>query len=212
MDIKSFPVGALWTNCYVVYNDSRDAIIVDPGGSMGEVREFLTANDLKLRWILITHGHSDHILGLGEVRALASDGIAIHSEDSACLTDANKNLSSLLGYPTTFDSAERVVKDGDEFDVGSMKIRVLFTPGHTSGGCCFYVTEGAEELLLSGDTLFARTIGRTDLPGGDEGVLIRSLEKLSILPDSLCVYPGHGPDTTIGDERRLNPYWPRSTT
>jgi glyoxylase-like metal-dependent hydrolase (beta-lactamase superfamily II) len=90
-----------------------------------------------------------------------------------------------------------------------MNIRVIHTPGHTRGGCCLYVTEGDDELLISGDTLFARSIGRSDLPGGDEGVLIKSLGKLAGFSDSLAVYPGHGPSTTIGEEKRLNPFWPR---
>ena len=90
-----------------------------------------------------------------------------------------------------------------------MKIEVIHTPGHTRGGCCFYITEGPDALLISGDTLFARSVGRTDLPGGDEATLIEYLKKLESLPDSLPVYPGHGPSTVLVDERKLNPYWPR---
>jgi glyoxylase-like metal-dependent hydrolase (beta-lactamase superfamily II) len=209
LQMKHFEVGILWTNCYVIYNESKDAIVVDPGGPMSEVRDFLSAGDLKLRWILLTHGHGDHILGVSEIRALASEGVAIHSEDAACLSDAEKNLSYNIGSPIVIAQADRLLKDGDIIEVGSMKVRVLFTPGHTRGGCCFYITDGAQEVLLSGDTLFARSIGRTDFPGGNEDTLYQSLKKLAALPDSLKVYPGHGPDTSIGDERRLNPYWPR---
>jgi glyoxylase-like metal-dependent hydrolase (beta-lactamase superfamily II) len=176
---------------------------------MSEVMEFVKANGLKLRWILITHGHGDHIFGVNEARQAVSEGVAIHSEDSGCLTDAGKNLSYNLGSPAVFSPADRILDDGDVIDVGSMKIRVIYTPGHTRGGCCFYVKDGEEELLLSGDTLFARSVGRTDLPGGDDETLAKSLVKLAALPDSLAVYPGHGPDTTIRDEKRLNPFWPR---
>jgi glyoxylase-like metal-dependent hydrolase (beta-lactamase superfamily II) len=193
----------------VVYSEAADAIVVDPGGPMGEVRDFLSANGLRLKWVLITHGHGDHIAGTSEIRSLASEGVAIHAEDAPCLADSGKNLSIAMGSPVSVSTAERILNDGDVIEIGQMSVRVIFTPGHTRGGCCFYITEGDQELLISGDTLFARSIGRTDLPGGNEDELFRSLGKLAPLPDSLAVYPGHGPETTIGEERRLNPFWPR---
>ncbi|MDR1965862.1 MAG: MBL fold metallo-hydrolase [Synergistaceae bacterium] len=208
MRIKCFQLGALWTNCYVVWSGDGDAIIVDPGGPAAEVREFVAHNGLRVRKILLTHGHGDHIMGLGDVRDMASDGVSIHSQDADCLTSASKNLSSAMGAGAVFKPADFRIGDGEVIYAGDMSIRVMHTPGHTKGGCCFYITEGDEELLLSGDTLFARSVGRTDLPGGDEGELIESLKKLDAYSDALKVYPGHGPATTLGDERRLNPFWP----
>jgi glyoxylase-like metal-dependent hydrolase (beta-lactamase superfamily II) len=199
----------LWTNCYVICSDSKDAVVVDPGGPMSVVLAFLKEEGLRVRWILLTHGHSDHILGVDEIRPLASEGVAIHSEDSRCLTSASENLSGMLGCPAVPGAADRLLKDGDILEVGGMSVRVIFTPGHTRGGCCFYFTEGEQELLISGDTLFARSVGRTDLPGGNEAILMESVRKLAKLPARLKVYPGHGPDTTIEEETRLNPYWPR---
>ena len=209
MNIRRFPLGFLWTNCYVVWSDTKDAVVVDPGGDTTEVQEFLKSEKLSLRWIMLTHGHGDHIMGVGELRHLASEGVAIHTEDADCLTNANENLSGNMGQPAVFDGADRLLKDGDVVEVGGMKITVIHTPGHTRGGCCFYVEEGGDELLLSGDTLFARSVGRSDLPGGDERILMESLKKLENMADGIKVYPGHGPDTTIGEERVLNPFWPR---
>ncbi|MDR3331386.1 MAG: MBL fold metallo-hydrolase [Synergistaceae bacterium] len=208
MMIKHFPLGSLWTNCYVI-SGGGEAVVVDPGGPAGEVSEYLDKNELKLRRILLTHGHADHIMGLGELRSLAPDGVAIHAGDAGCLTSANENLSAHMGNSASFEPAEHLLRDGEILTAGDMKIEVIHTPGHTRGGCCFYVKGGSDELLISGDTLFARSVGRTDLPGGDGGVLIESLAKLAGFNDSLKVYPGHGPSTTIGDERRLNPFWPR---
>lgn len=209
MNIRRFPLGFLWTNCYVVWSESRDAIVVDPGGDTTELRAFLESEGLKLRRVLLTHGHGDHIMGVGEIRGLAAEGVAIHGEDAECLTSPRANLSGEMGMPAVFDSADSFLKDGDVIEAGDMKITVIHTPGHTLGGCCFLIEEGGEALLLSGDTLFARSIGRSDLPGGDERVLIESLKKLENMPDSMRVYPGHGPETTIGEERALNPFWPR---
>jgi glyoxylase-like metal-dependent hydrolase (beta-lactamase superfamily II) len=209
--IKKFAVGALWTNCYVIYTESKDAVLADPGGEMREVIRFLDGEGLKLHYALLTHGHGDHIMGVGEIRGRALHGVAVHSEDAGCLSDSVKNLSSALGTPAVFDGAEHILKDGETIEAGGMRVLVIHTPGHTPGGCCFYIKEPAsgDELLISGDTLFARSIGRTDLPGGDEAALLGSLEKLDALPGELRAFPGHGPDTTIADERRLNPFWPR---
>ena len=209
MNIRRFPLGFLWTNCYVVWSDTKDAVVVDPGGDTTEVQDFLRSEKLALRWIMLTHGHGDHIMGVGELRGLASEGVAIHAEDADCLTSASENLSEDMGQPAVFDGADRLLKDGDVIAVGGMKITVIHTPGHTRGGCCFYAEEGNDVLLLSGDTLFARSVGRSDLPGGDERILMESLEKLENMADNIKVYPGHGPDTTIGEERALNPFWPR---
>ena len=209
MKIKRFPLGTLWTNCYVLSEETGNAVVVDPGGPAEDVLAYLDSEKLALQWILLTHGHGDHIMGIGDLRARSAHGVAIGEDDAECLTDANANLSTHMGGETCFEQADRRLKDGDVLEVGGLRIEVLHTPGHTRGGLCYYVHEQEDALLISGDTLFARSVGRSDLPGGDESILIDSLRKLAALPDSLRVYPGHGPDTTIGEERALNPFWPR---
>ncbi|MDR3075782.1 MAG: MBL fold metallo-hydrolase [Synergistaceae bacterium] len=209
MQIQRFQLGHIWTNCYVLSSGNGDAVIIDPGGPAGEVRDYIAKNSLRVTQILLTHGHGDHIMGLGEVRDLAADGVAIHRADSGCLTSASENLSMMMGHNVEFKPADSFLSDGLDMKIGGMNIHVIFTPGHTKGSCCFYATEEAGSLLISGDTLFARSVGRTDLPGGDEAELSASLKKLECLADGVPVYPGHGPSTTIGDERRLNPFWPR---
>jgi glyoxylase-like metal-dependent hydrolase (beta-lactamase superfamily II) len=150
-------------------------------------------------------------MGLGEVREMASDGVAIHAEDANCVTSAKANLSPMMGPAAEFGAAETTLHGGESFKIGEMSVRVVHTPGHTRGGCCFIVSEGGDSLVLSGDTLFARSVGRTDLPGGSDEALSASLSKLDSLglSDDTPVYPGHGPETTLGEERRLNPFWPR---
>lgn len=211
MKIKRFPLGTLWTNCYIIWDDKGDGFIVDPGGPAQEADDFIRSHDIKLHWILLTHGHSDHIGGVADLRNLSENGVAIHAEDADCLSDPDKNLSSYIGSTTEVSSADRILHDGDELKIGTMTVKVIHTPGHTLGGVCFLVTDTAngEEMLISGDTLFARSVGRSDLPGGDEQTLIESLKKLNGLPDDMRVFPGHGPETTIGTEKRYNPYWPK---
>ena len=209
MKIERFQVGELWTNCYVVSNEQKDAIVVDPGGPMKDVISYIERNGLRIARIMLTHGNGDHIMGLGEIRASASVGVCIQTEDSGCLVSASKNLSAMMGTRAEFKAADSLLSDGAIIQIGNMKIEVIHTPGHTRGSCCFHVTEGPDTLLISGDTLFARSVGRTDLPGGDEATLIESLKKLESLPDSIAVYPGHGPATILGEERKLNPFWPR---
>lgn len=209
MKLKRFALGALWTNCYLVWDGNGDAFVVDPGGPAGDVADFIEENKLRLNWIILTHGHGDHIGGISDLRDKSLNGVAVHEKDAAYLTSASKNFSSYMGEPVEFAEADRMLSDGDLLKAGKIEIKVIHTPGHTLGGISLLVSEGEEKLLLSGDTLFARSIGRTDLPGGNEDTLMQSLKKLNSLPDELRVFPGHGPDTTIGEEKRHNPYWPR---
>ncbi len=209
MKIKRFALGSLWTNCYLVWDSKGNGIVVDPGGPAEDVENFIRNNDIHIHWIILTHGHGDHIGGIPELRNLSENGVAVHYADAAALTDPSKNLSSMMGEPLAMSAADRELKDGEVLTVGEMNIKVIHTPGHTEGGICLLISEGEEHMLISGDTLFARSIGRSDLPGGDEAVLIESLKKLQDLPDKMRVFPGHGPETTIGAERQYNPYWPR---
>jgi glyoxylase-like metal-dependent hydrolase (beta-lactamase superfamily II) len=133
----------------------------------------------------------------------------IHEDDASMLSRPESNLSAFVGGNIELAPAEKLLKDGDVVRAGSLSVKVIHTPGHTRGSVCFLVDEeGGNPVLFSGDTLFAGSIGRTDLPGGDEGTLLASLEKLARLPHATRVLPGHGPETTLGEERRRNPFWP----
>ncbi len=209
MKIKRFALGTLWTNCYLVWNSDGDGFVVDPGGPAEEVENFIRENDIHLHWIILTHGHSDHIGGIPDLKNISENGVAVHYEDAESLSNANKNLSAMLGASIELSAPDRELKDNDILKVGTMTIKVIHTPGHTKGGVCLFVSDAEEQILISGDTLFARSIGRSDLPGGDEDTLIESLKKLDSFPDKLRVFPGHGPETTIGAEKMYNPYWPR---
>jgi len=210
MNMQRFTLGELWTNCYIVWDSDKNGLLTDPGGDAKRVKNFIEDNGIKIEYILLTHGHADHIGGLGDVRKLAKNGVAVHRDDSECLTNAAKNMSAAFGCPFTADKADIVLSDGDKLQAGKLSVEVIHTPGHTPGGVCFYISDGEDKILLCGDTLFARSIGRTDLPGGDEETLVNSLRRLECFDDGLCAYPGHGPSTTIGEEKKYNPYWPRS--
>ncbi|MBQ3654128.1 MAG: MBL fold metallo-hydrolase [Synergistaceae bacterium] len=211
MNYKRFPLGALWTNGYLFWDDeSREAFFVDPGGDTTDVRDFLTAHGLKLTMILLTHGHIDHIAGIHELVPFVGDNIYISSKDAYSLRRPPKQLQALLGVHCEGLAKFKEVEDGRVIDFPGYTIQVIDTPGHTEGSVCFLVTDRENHhVLLSGDTLFAQSVGRTDLEGGDELKLEASLRKLDTLHDSLHVLPGHGPDTSIASEREMNPYWPR---
>ena len=211
MNLERIPLGELWTNCYIVWDKNKKGIIVDPGGDAKAVLQYISQNGIDIEYVLLTHGHADHIGGLEQVRALAKHGVAIHEADAACLTDARKNLSAAFGQAFCALEAEKKLSDGEILQVGELNIEVIHTPGHTLGGVCFYIKDENDEILLCGDTLFARSIGRTDLYGGDEATLINSLSKLERFKDELKAYPGHGPKTSIGEEKRYNPYWPKKS-
>ncbi len=208
MEYRRFPMGALWTNAYLLWDREGTAILVDPGGDPSEALDFAEKNRLRIEWVLLTHGHGDHIAGLDAARGKSSRGVAIHFLDAPMLTAAEENLSRWLGAPIQCSEAEKSLEDGEILPAGKMTVRVIHTPGHTAGSSCFLVSEGEEKVLVSGDTLFARSVGRTDLPGGSEKDLKASLLKLNDLEDGIPVLPGHGPETTLGREKAENPYWP----
>ena len=208
MKYKRFPLGSLWTNSYLLWDAGGAAFLVDPAGELTEVRSFLGKNNLSLKAVLLTHGHLDHIGGLKEALFLTGGKAHISSGDADLVKNPDPGVRAWMQSDFTGTEELLFLTDGDRLSVGGMEIEVIATPGHTPGCLCYLVTDGKDQLLLSGDTLFASSVGRTDLPGGDTSLLEESLLKLALLPESLPVLPGHGPETTIGAEKRENPFWP----
>ena len=211
MQYKRFSLGALWTNGYLFWDDETgDAFFIDPGGKTKTVKNFLTVNNLNLKMILLTHGHIDHIAGIHELVSFVGDNIYIGKNDAFMLKNPSRELQELLGVDCDGLENFKTVEEGQEIIFSGYKIKVLETPGHTEGSVCYLITDKDEhKILISGDTLFAQSVGRTDLEGGDSLKLENSLKRLAEFHDGLHVLPGHGPDTSIGEERELNPYWPR---
>jgi glyoxylase-like metal-dependent hydrolase (beta-lactamase superfamily II) len=204
---RRFPLGALWTNGYLFYGNG-EAFFVDPGGDAGEIPAFLGEQGLTLKAVLLTHGHLDHLAGIGKLLPFVGERIYISSSDAPLLKRPPEEIQAALGMRCDGVEAFRTVADGDVLSLGAYSVKVMETPGHTRGSVCYLVRQDEEEILVSGDTLFAQSVGRTDLPGGDSDMLDASLRKLAALPDDLVVLPGHGPETTIGRERKSNPFWP----
>lgn len=188
-------------NCYVVYGQN-EAIIIDPIDNDVQVLDFLKQNDLKVVGIVNTHGHFDHITGNVWFKEQTGAPIMIHEADQAFLYNHNLNLSELIGVSIKASKADQILIDGSEITIGDEKLTVLHTPGHTPGCICLY----SEGILISGDTLFKQSIGRTDLPGSNFEQLIASLEKIKQLPQDTKIYPGHGESTTLAAELQNNPY------
>lgn len=204
MKIETIPVGALGANCYLVYDENtKEAMIVDPGGEGKKIMSEVIRLQLEIKYIVNTHGHVDHIAANGEVKDATKAPLLIHEDDANMLTNANHNLSAYVGPSISKPSSDKLLKDGDTLVIGEKEIKVIHTPGHTPGGICLL----CDKVLLSGDTLFQFSVGRSDLPGGSHKQLINSIKtRLLVLEDDVVVYPGHGPTTTIGDEKRMNPF------
>ncbi len=215
MRIDSVVVGPLEVNCWIVSDDDGGpAIVIDPGDDATLIAEALAGRDVAA--IVLTHAHFDHIGAVAELRAATGAPLLVHEADAGRLGSAGPSGTggALFGFDTyTAPPADRTLVDGDTIDAGRVSLRVLHTPGHTQGGICLLASDeqGDATDLFSGDTLFAGSVGRTDFPGGDGRTLARSIaEQLSGLDADVRVHPGHGPDTTIGRERRINPFWPRA--
>ncbi|MGB8294099.1 MAG: MBL fold metallo-hydrolase [Polyangia bacterium] len=206
---KSLAVGPVGCNCTVVVcPTTHEALIVDPGGDAGRILALLTKLGARAVGIVHTHGHFDHILGTRDVAAATAAPVSIHGED----LDLYRGLVRQARY---FDlvadeppEPSHILAGGEDLRFGQLRARVLHTPGHTPGSVGLFIdATGEAPLLLAGDTLFEGGIGRTDFPGGSLQQIMRSIrDKLFVLPDETVVVPGHGPETTIGEEREHNPY------
>ena len=204
MKISRIPAGIYAANCYIVFSQgSKAGIIVDPGGDTDDLIKVINDNEIELKYIVLTHGHGDHIGGVAELKSKYNIPLLIHEADSELLKDGNKNFSNIMGLGSVELNPDRTIKDGDEILFGELKALVIHTPGHTKGGICLKVNDQ----LISGDTLFKGSIGRTDLLGGSYEELINSIKnKLLILPGETIVLPGHGQPSTIRVEKTSNPF------
>ena len=205
LQVHQLTLGPLQTNCYIVYDEgSKEGVVVDPADQGESIVQLIQGNNWKINQILLTHGHYDHIGGIGPIKEQLDADIYIHKKDADILTDSKKNLAVFLGGDDTTYTADQFLSEGQSFRLGSGKLDVLHTPGHTPGGVCFV----GDHFVVVGDTLFQNSVGRTDFPYASDTQLIQSIqEKLFILSDEFVVYPGHGPATTIGRERRENPFF-----
>lgn len=203
--VEQYVVGSVQTNCYFAINDdTKETLVVDPGASAKKLAEILEKEELKPVAILLTHGHFDHAGGAAELAEHFHIPVYAEEHEKETLENPGLNLSGWEGRECVYH-ADNFLKDEQEIDLAGFHIRVLFTPGHTVGGCCYYFSY--QNALFSGDVLFAQSIGRTDFPKGSALQLIRGIrEKLMILPDETVVYAGHNENTTIGTERMYNPY------
>lgn len=204
MILEGFGVGPMDANCYIIgCEEKRVAAVVDPGAEGKRILARLEELKLKCRYIILTHGHVDHIGALNEVREATGAEVLMHKNDAAMLTNPAHNLSLFMGSPVKCKQADRFLGDGEQLKVGQVNLQIFHTPGHTPGGICIQ----AGNSLITGDTLFAGSVGRSDFPGGNHNVMIESIKtKLLQYPDETKVYPGHGPASTIGLEKKHNPF------
>jgi len=205
MKIEQYCVGQVGTNCYFAVNeDTKELLVIDPGDSAQMLAGKIRQKGLKPAAVLLTHGHFDHAMAAQELAELFDVKIYAHEAEKNTLEQPGLNVSAMIGRRDSYH-ADVYVKDKEVLDLAGMEILVLHTPGHTEGGCCYYLEK--ERVLFSGDTLFCQSVGRTDLPGGSMKKIVRSIkEKLLVLPEEVRVYPGHMDLTTIGMERAQNPF------
>ena len=205
MDISVLTVGPIQTNCYVVHQEGNSqCVVIDPGEEAAKIADFLKRKGLECKGILLTHGHFDHITGVAELAAATRAKTYAYEDEKDLMMDPALNGSSLMGYEVALEP-EVLLKDRQNLEIAGMRFQVIHTPGHTKGSCCYYLKD--EGVLFSGDTVFYGSVGRTDFPGGSTAEIVRSLHKLvDSLPEETEVFPGHDASTTIGYEKRYNPF------
>ncbi len=206
MEVLGLSVGSIAANCYLCWcTETAEAVIVDPGAEAQRILHLMDQHKLHVLMIMLTHFHFDHVMAAAEVRTATLAPIAIHRSDAAFLARQPEFFQMLVGYKLSGIQADILLEDGSNIYFGNESLTVVLTPGHSPGGICLYSERS--NVLLSGDTLFRQGIGRTDFPDGDSDTLVTSIRtRLFTLPETTSVYPGHGPSTTIGVEKRLNPF------
>ena len=205
MKIEKFVLGSMGTNCYLIINEeTKELVIIDPATCPDYVVSHIKSNGYLPKAIFLTHAHFDHVMGIdGWVKEFGIP-VYLHEDEKKLLEDPELNLSGVFGASYSYNDV-KCLKDGQEMDIAGFTFKIIHTPGHTCGGCCYYCAE--EGVLISGDTLFYHSVGRSDFPTGSMGTLVRSIkEKLFCLPDEVMVYPGHDDATCIGDEKKYNPF------
>ncbi len=204
MKITTIPVGPIMANCYILgCEETRKAIVIDPGDEPDRILMALARSKLTVAYILNTHGHFDHVGGNRRMKEVTGAILAIHEEDEPMLSQLSASAASFGLSAENSPMADQYLREGDTINAGNISLKVIHTPGHSRGGVCLY----SPGYLFSGDTLFAGSIGRTDLPGGDYDTLIASIKtRLLPLPKETIIYPGHGPESSIEMESRINPF------
>lgn len=202
--VERLVVGALEANCYIIWcTETKECLVIDPGGDAELILKKINEKGLKARSIIDTHGHVDHIAANAKVKEATGAELLVHALDESLLTSRIANLSMFTGEVLRSVPPDRTLQDGDIVQAGGVSLQVLHTPGHTKGS----ISLVGEGMAFTGDTLFAGSVGRTDLPGGSYSALLSSIkDKLMTLPGETVVYPGHGPSTTIDQESRHNPF------
>ena len=205
MKVEKFVTGIISTNCYLVINeDTKQAVVIAPAACPSYLMSHIKSEGLKIEAILLTHGHFDHIMGIDGFLSEFDVPVYVHEEDADAMEDPVLNQSSTYTSGYTFGKA-RYLRDRQTLELAGYTFQVIHTPGHTKGGCCYYVA--SEGVLFSGDTLFQNSVGRTDFVNSSTSDLVHSVrEKLFLLPDDTMVYPGHMGETKIGHEKKYNPY------
>lgn len=204
MKVVRIPAGIYAANCYLVYSeDCKEGIVIDPGGDADDIIAKIEELELDIKYIILTHGHGDHIAGVDEIKKHTNALISIHKDDEHLLRDGDNNLSSMMAMGRVELTADMIVEDGDEISFGGLKAKIIHTPGHTPGGISIKI----EDSIFTGDTLFAGSIGRTDFEGGSFKEIMDSIKnKIMVHPDDTIIYPGHGPSSTIKSEKASNPF------
>lgn len=206
INTKTLVLGKVQSNCYIISRpNSGEAVVIDPGDSAYTIEKYLEKNDLECKAILLTHGHFDHVMAAPELKSMTNATIYAHEAEVELLKDPKLNASAYMGDKEISVQADILLKDKEELSLAGLSWQVIYTPGHTIGGVCFYLPE--EKMMFTGDTLFYESIGRADLPTGNHHQLIESIQnQLFVLEATIELYPGHGRPTTIAHEKDNNPY------